>query len=57
MTFFLEISTPIQWRPFAYRSAVLVRVGWLWFALGVIRVPFDVFAETAYRWQWSEEER
>ncbi len=50
MTLFLEASRPVLWRPWSYSSTVMVRFGWLWFAAGWLRVPFDAFTGTEYDW-------
>lgn len=51
MTIFIEISRPVQLRPGRYASRVMYRCWWLWFAIGVLRVPFNEFSATAYAWQ------
>lgn len=54
MTVIIEVSGPLQLRPFRYRSESMTRVGWLWFAVAILHVPFQEFAETAYRWEWID---
>lgn len=50
MTLFLEIDGPFQFKPFVFYSDVMVRIGWLYFAVGYLRVPFKKFATTSYFW-------
>jgi hypothetical protein len=50
MTIFFEASGPVQWKPFHFASETMVRVGWLFFAIGWLRVPFRKFSETSYDW-------
>lgn len=51
MTVFVEISRPFQWRFWRYRSDIMVRFGWGWFAAGWLRVSFREFCATAYDWE------
>lgn len=51
MTFFVEISNPPQWRFWRFRSDSMYRFGFAWIAIGVLRVPFRRFCETAYDWE------
>ena len=37
MTFFVEISRPVQWRPWFYHGGKITVVCWLWFAVGALR--------------------
>jgi hypothetical protein len=52
MTVFIEVSNPPQWRPWSFKSRIMYRFGWAWFAIGVLRIPFKDF--TALPWDWSE---
>ena len=45
MTLILEISHPIQWRPWIERRTHWIRVGWLWVAVAWLRVPLDEVIE------------
>ena len=51
MTVILEWCGPWQWRPGRFRSRVLTRVWWGYWALAVLHVPLDEFTRTAYDWQ------
>ena len=52
-TFFFEVSTPFQAKPFRYRGASVTVYVWLWFAVGVVRHRMtdilDVWALSVYR--------
>lgn len=52
MTIFIEISGPLQLKPFYFDSDSMRRYGWLWFAIGYIKVPFKEFCETSHDWHW-----
>lgn len=54
MTLIFEISNPPQWKPGIFHSSSMVRVYWLWFALGILRVAFKEFAETSYDWSYRD---
>lgn len=51
MTLFIEVSRPVQPRPWRYASPLMYRFGWLWFAFGVLRVPFREFCEAGKTWE------
>ena len=51
MTFALTIEGPFQWRPGRYRSRVVSRYWWGWFAFKRIRVSEYEYATTAYEWR------
>lgn len=34
MMIHVEVSNPVQWKPWLYRWSKGWRVGWLWFAIG-----------------------
>lgn len=57
MTIFVEISRPVQWTPFRFDSESMRRYGWLWFAIGWLKLPFRRFCETAYDWSYSSVSR
>lgn len=48
MTLLFEVCGPFQWKPGRYTSCVMYRVWWLWFSVGVLRVPLRAFSE---RWE------
>lgn len=52
MTFFLEISRPCQRKPWWFASESMYRCGWMWFAVGLLRVPFRDLCERP--WNWKE---
>jgi hypothetical protein len=52
MTIIIEVSRPMQLKPFRFSSASMFRIGWLWFAIGWLRVPFKEFSTTAYDWSY-----
>ncbi|HEU4344265.1 MAG TPA: hypothetical protein VFU31_22125 [Candidatus Binatia bacterium] len=45
MTITIEVSRPFLVRPFFFRTNIGMRVGWLWFALGIYRVRLDYLVE------------
>jgi len=51
MVIFIEISRPVQWKPWSYSSRLMVRFGWLWLAAGILRVSFREFCETSKKWE------
>ena len=51
MTIIIECSRPAVWRPGIYRSRVIVRAWFGWFAICWLRIPFPEFATTAYDWR------
>ncbi len=52
MTVFFECSRPAS-GPFWYRSRTMYRLGFAWFAIGILRVSFHEFATTAFDWRMS----
>jgi hypothetical protein len=50
MTVIFEVSRPYVAKPGHFRSRVVDRWWWLWFAVTVVHVPMKEFAETSYRW-------
>lgn len=50
MTIIFECSRPAS-GPFYYKSRIIRRAGFLWFAVAVLRVPFPEFATTSYNWR------
>lgn len=51
MTFALVVERPFARKPGHYRSRVVSRVWWLWFALKVIHVSEHEYATTAWDWR------
>lgn len=54
-TIIVEVSGPVQWRPWRYSGPAMRRAGWLWFAIAVLRVPFETFYEEAHPVRWADE--
>lgn len=50
MTVIFEVSGPFQRRPGVFAGRVMYRVWWGWFAIGLLRIPFNEFAATSYDW-------
>jgi len=50
MTIIFEISRPFQPRPGLFKSRHMYRAWWLWFAVGLLRVPFKEFCITEKIW-------
>lgn len=50
MTIIFEVSKPFQPKPGYFESRLIYRVWWLWFAIGVLRVPFKEYSETPKVW-------
>jgi len=50
MTLVFEISRPFQLTPGKFKSRLMYRYWWLWFAVGFLRVPFKEFCETEQAW-------
>lgn len=55
MTIVIEVSRPVQWRPWRYSGPTMHRVGWLWFAIAVLRVPFEELYEQSHPVRWADE--
>ena len=53
MTLALVIEGPFAKRPGYFKSRVVTRVWWLWFALKVVHVPEHEYATTAWDWRYS----
>jgi len=51
MTLLFEVSKPFQIQPFIYNSPVMFRMGWLWFAIGIIKIPFRQLCESSWKWE------
>ena len=51
MTILIEVGGPVQWRPGLFKSRLMYRVWWLWFAVGILRVPFVETLDTR-RFEW-----
>lgn len=51
MVLVLECDRRVNWIPGVHRSATMVRIWWLFFAVAWVRVPFETFVQTAYRWE------
>jgi hypothetical protein len=47
----LVIERPVQWRPGRYRSSIVSRWWWLWFAIKVVHVDELTYTTTAYDWR------
>ena len=50
MTVIFEIDGPVQLRPFWFRSRVMVRVGWLFFAVAISKLGLHEFGSGNYGW-------
>jgi hypothetical protein len=46
MVLILELSRHIEWRPWFFESRLMYRIGWLWFAIAWLRVPYEEYALT-----------
>lgn len=63
MLFMLEVSRPLQKKPWHYRSRINRRFGWLWFAFSIHHMREDQLLKAAargdivldYRYQSEEE--
>ena len=51
MTIFIEVSFPFQRKPGFFKSRLVYRVWWLWFAFTWLRVHFDEYARTDKVWE------
>lgn len=49
--FTVEICGPVQWRPGIFRSRVVTRVWWLWFAVARVHVSPKEYAATSWDWR------
>ena len=47
----LEISKPIQWKPFIGKTENEIFIGWLWFALIINKYDWYTIVTTKFRWQ------
>lgn len=43
-------ASAFHWKPGRFRSRVVTRVWWLWFAVGVLHVSHLEYARTSYDW-------
>jgi hypothetical protein len=50
MVLIFEASRPFQLKPFRFKSRIMTRVGWLWFAVTRLKVSFKEFSEKGYDW-------
>jgi hypothetical protein len=50
MVLILECSRPFQWRPGWFRSRLMTRVWWGWFAVGILHIPLHEFAQSEWDW-------
>ena len=50
MTFILEFDRRFIWRPGVFRSRIMCRAWWGWFAIGIVRIPFEQLAVNAHDW-------
>lgn len=50
MTIIIEIGRPTQWRPGYFRSRLMHRGWWLWFAVSLLRVPYDEWRQADAEW-------
>ncbi len=46
----LEASRPFQWKPGSFKSRLMYRAWWGWFAIGWVRVSFREFIEAPKDW-------
>lgn len=51
MIFKVVIERPVQVKPGRYKSRVVTRLWWLWFAIARIHVSEEEYATTAYDWR------
>lgn len=42
---------PFQWKPGRFKSTIVTRVWWLWFALSFFKVDEHTLATKAYDWR------
>ena len=50
MTIIFEVSNPFQKRPGKFKSRLMYRYWWLWFAVAFLRVPFEEFVVVEKEW-------
>lgn len=54
MTLIFEFGPPFQAKPGIFRSRIMTRVWWLWFAVGKLNIPLHEFADQRrYEWRMS----
>jgi len=53
MTIIFEVSKPFLKRPFYYKGPASYRIGWAYFAIAWLRVPYYEFVTTAYDWSFK----
>lgn len=52
MTVIVEVCGPFQRRPGYFRSRVMTRVWWGWFAVALLHIPLHEYADrTRYEWR------
>jgi hypothetical protein len=52
MTFFFEISKPFQRRPGYFRSPIMRRAWWLWFAVAWTPLDLKTYKERDTEWRY-----
>ena len=50
MLIIIEVDRPIQLRPFWFRSRVMFRMGWLYFAIAISKLDLRQLGSGKYGW-------
>ena len=53
MVLILEVSRPWCSTPFYFRSRIMTRIGWGFWAIAWLHVPLKELAETALEWRYD----
>lgn len=53
MTLIFEVSRPFQFRAGRFKSRVMSRYWWGWFAVAILHIPLHEFSETVFDWKLS----
>jgi hypothetical protein len=51
MTIVLELTRPWLWRPGYFKSRIMYRAWWGWWAVGILRIGFKEFSEESFEWK------
>ncbi len=52
MTLIIEADRGFNAKPGLFRSRIMTRVWWLWFAVALLHIPLDEYADRA-KYQWK----
>ncbi len=53
MTFFFEISKPLQQKPSLFRNDMTVRFVWLLFSIGFVKIDLHELTTKSHGWDYN----